>query len=327
LVHALGVLAALALSAGNPASPPDLRLPGNARPVRQAIELSIDPSLETFSGSVAIELEIQEPSSVLWLNATGLEAVDQCVALKGSQEAGLAAYLREHVTELTAGRKEARELLTGDTHVYGLAAEKEQFVHGEAFQSGVDVVVTVTDPDGSTVGAFDSSARGPEYLHFETNKAGLYRISVTPFEDEEGEYSVRILRQEPLADTPEGKVDQMMAPYGAETPGGVVAVVRGGEIDFSAGYGLANVEYGVPNSISTPYYTVFLEDEELMIGHRRHGEFALSPREEDVFASREWYIGKVKFDRDEGGNIRSMRMGGGRVRALRFERVDSPSER
>ena len=101
-----------------------------------------------------------------------------------------------------------------------------------------------------------STARpeGPSISSLRPQKAGLYRISVAPFEKEQGEYTVRILRQEPLAATPEGKVDQMMAPYRADTPGGVVAVVRGGKIDFSAAYGLANVEYNVPNSTSTPYH-------------------------------------------------------------------------
>ena len=174
--------------------------------------------------------------------------------LFAASEPGETAADRDNMTKLPADKKETRELLTGDTHVYGLTVEKDQFVFGEAFQSSVDVVVTVTDPDGDQVGAFDSPARGPEYFQFETEKPGLYRISVTPFEDEEGDYFIRLLRQEPLADTPEGKVDQMMAPYGVDTPGGVVAVVRGGEIEFSAGYGLANVEYGVPNSKSTPYH-------------------------------------------------------------------------
>ena len=168
---------------------------------------------------------------------------------------GLCPASSEDLTQLSsAGRQETRELKTGDTHVFGLAATKGQFVLGEAFQRSVDVAVTVTDPGGEPVGTFDGPARGPEHFQFETGKAGLYRISVAPFEKQQGEYSVRILRQEPLADTPAGKVDQMMAPYRADTPGGVVAVVRGGEIEFSAAYGLANVEYGVPNTKATPYH-------------------------------------------------------------------------
>ena len=160
----------------------------------------------------------------------------------------------DDVTDLAVDRKETRELKTGEAHSFKFLVEKDQFVLGEAFQSSVDVVVTVNNPEGERVGEFDITARGPDYFQFDSDSAGSYQISVTPFEDEQGEYSIRILRQEPKADTPEGKVDQLMASFGDDTPGGVVAVVRGGEIVFGSGYGLANAEYGVPNSISTPYH-------------------------------------------------------------------------
>ncbi len=93
---------------------------------------------------------------------------------------GLCTASSEDLTQLSAGRPETRELRTGDTHLYGLAAEKGQFVLASAFQRSVDVVVTVTDPDGKPVGTFDGPARGPEYFQLETQKAGLYRISVAP---------------------------------------------------------------------------------------------------------------------------------------------------
>ena len=70
------------------------------------------------------------------------------------------------------------------------------------------------------------------------------------------------------------------------------------------------------------FYAVSLEGEKLIIGHRRHGDFALVPKEKDVFASGEWWIGRVKFERDPDGNIRSLSMSNGRVRNLRFERVE-----
>jgi cytosol alanyl aminopeptidase len=69
----LAALAALALVAD---AAPTLRLPGNVRPVRQAIDLSLDPGRESFSGSVAIELELAEPIPVLWLNAVALQIQD-----------------------------------------------------------------------------------------------------------------------------------------------------------------------------------------------------------------------------------------------------------
>ena len=69
----LAALAALALSTD---AAPTLRLPGSVRPVRQAIDLSLDPGRESFSGSVAIELELAEPVRVLWLNAVGLRILE-----------------------------------------------------------------------------------------------------------------------------------------------------------------------------------------------------------------------------------------------------------
>lgn len=69
---------------------------------------------------------------------------------------------------------------------------------------------------------------------------------------------VVLLAASPCAaqDTPALKaaVDSLMTAYGADSPGGVVAVVRSGEIVFAEGYGLANVEHDIPNTPSTPYH-------------------------------------------------------------------------
>ena len=59
-----------------PPPAPALRLPPLARPVRQDLELWLDPHAATFRGRVGIDLEILEPTRVLWVNATDL-AVDQ----------------------------------------------------------------------------------------------------------------------------------------------------------------------------------------------------------------------------------------------------------
>ncbi len=73
MLPVLAVLALLAPPGGDPQAPPALRLPGTARPVKQAVELTVDPGLETYSGTVEVDLEVGEPTSVLWLNATGLK--------------------------------------------------------------------------------------------------------------------------------------------------------------------------------------------------------------------------------------------------------------
>jgi alanyl aminopeptidase len=52
-------------------APPDLKLPELAAPIRNDVELTIDPSRETFAGRIETNLEVLKPTTVLWLN--GLE--------------------------------------------------------------------------------------------------------------------------------------------------------------------------------------------------------------------------------------------------------------
>ncbi|HVO13373.1 MAG TPA: M1 family metallopeptidase [Vicinamibacteria bacterium] len=74
------MLAALALSAAllaAPAapdlSPPRLRLPAGVRPLRQSVELVLDPDAEPYTGTVEIELEVVQQTPVVWVNAEGLQ--------------------------------------------------------------------------------------------------------------------------------------------------------------------------------------------------------------------------------------------------------------
>lgn len=53
--------------------PPEVRLPAGPRPTRAALELTVDPREETFSGRAAIDVELPEATSFIWLNATELE--------------------------------------------------------------------------------------------------------------------------------------------------------------------------------------------------------------------------------------------------------------
>jgi alanyl aminopeptidase len=54
-------------------TPPPLRLPGGARPLRYDVELTLDPASEDFAGTIGIELELAAPTRVLWLNADEIE--------------------------------------------------------------------------------------------------------------------------------------------------------------------------------------------------------------------------------------------------------------
>ena len=53
--------------------PPALRLPGDVRPERYALDLTIVPERDVVPGVVTIEASIVRPTRVVWLNATDLE--------------------------------------------------------------------------------------------------------------------------------------------------------------------------------------------------------------------------------------------------------------
>src|SRR6266446_8334572 len=49
--------------------PPQLPLPTFAAPVRYSVNLTVIPDKDTFTGTVDIDLNYKEASSILWLNA------------------------------------------------------------------------------------------------------------------------------------------------------------------------------------------------------------------------------------------------------------------
>jgi CubicO group peptidase (beta-lactamase class C family) len=156
---------------------------------------------------------------------------------------------------LARGRTVEAELAHGDTSRYTVLLRSRQFVYGDADQRTVDVVVTIFGPDGRRLDAFDGPARGAEPFQFHSAEAGSYRIEVTPFEQGTGRYAITLRRIEPQATSHEGRVDQIMAPWtGTDRPGGVIAVTRGGAIVFARGYGMANLEDGLPNTPATIFH-------------------------------------------------------------------------
>ena len=155
-------------------------------------------------------------------------------------------------TLVSAGGVYADSLGPQDTHAYTMELEADYFVTGSVEQITVDVVVTIKDAAGEDVATFDSPARGPERFQFTTETPGVYRFEVSPFEEETGRYELELIRVEPEATTPEGKVDQLMSAYsGDDTPGVVAAFVRDGEVEFARAYGMANLTHGIPMTVDT----------------------------------------------------------------------------
>jgi CubicO group peptidase (beta-lactamase class C family) len=148
-----------------------------------------------------------------------------------------------------------RATLAGDGGLkYELNLPKNHFVAGRVDQDGADATVTITAPGGRRVQRAARVGRGgPETFAFATDSAGRYLIEVTPATaGKGGAVRVQLTRSEPVATTPEGKVDQAAAQLYKDTPGAVVGVVKGGKLTFVKGYGAADLTYGMPFTPETP---------------------------------------------------------------------------
>ncbi len=77
-------------AAGAGSEPPKLRLPGTARPIGYAVDLAIDPSKETFRGSVDIAIRLGEETDLLWLHGADL-TIEKATASAGGRSVGVKA--------------------------------------------------------------------------------------------------------------------------------------------------------------------------------------------------------------------------------------------
>jgi len=143
------------------------------------------------------------------------------------------------------------ELETPDTFLFDF--EADTYINGVCNQITVDVVVTLYDSAGLTLGNFDGPGVGPEEFYFEITEAGKYKLEIAPFEKKTGAYTLELKVVEPVATDPAKRADQLMYFYsGADVPGGVIGVIRNGELIFSKAYGMANLTHGVPYKVGTP---------------------------------------------------------------------------
>ena len=160
----------------------------------------------------------------------------------------------QEASRLQVGTPVRATLAADGTLRYELNLPKSHFVAGRVNQDGVDATVTITGPAGRRVQRAARVGRGgPESFAFATDTAGRYLIEVTPATaGKGGAVRVQLTRSEPVATTPEGKVDQAAAQLYKDTPGAVVGVIKGGKLAFVKGYGAADLTYGMPFTAETP---------------------------------------------------------------------------
>ncbi|MDF2774522.1 MAG: serine hydrolase, partial [Geminicoccaceae bacterium] len=167
---------------------------------------------------------------------------------------GAGGVRAQEASRLQVGTPVRATLAAGSTLRYELNLPKSRFVAGRVDQDGVDATVTITGPAGRRVQRAARVGRGgPEAFAFATDSAGRYVIEVTPATaGKSGAVRVQLTRSEPVATTPEGKVDQAAAQLYKDTPGAVVGVIKGGKLSFVKAYGAADLTYGMPFTPETP---------------------------------------------------------------------------
>lgn len=160
----------------------------------------------------------------------------------------------QQASRLQVGTPVRATLAAADTLRYELNLPSSHFVAGRVEQDGVDATVTITGPSGKLVLRAARVGRGgPESFAFATDTAGRYVIAVAPAAaGKGGALRVQLTRSEPVATTPEGKVDQAAAQLYKDTPGAVVGVIKGGKLVFVKGYGAADLTHGIPFTPETP---------------------------------------------------------------------------
>lgn len=164
-----------------------------------------------------------------------------------------ASSLGAQSVPLTPGRTIQGSLAKGDTARYQVDLEANALARLTVDQLSVDVRVRVLNARGQVVQGASGEVRGQEHLQFESTDPGSFQVQVIPVGETGGDYTITLVRREPLATDPRRLVDQLLAPWDRTNgPGVVVSVWRGGRTLFAKAYGMADLTFGVPFTVNTP---------------------------------------------------------------------------
>ena len=161
--------------------------------------------------------------------------------------------------ELLQGKTTSTEIAPKEQHKYVVNLEKNQFAFFKLMQEGVDVKITTYTPQGKKIAEFDSpnGQNGAELFAIKSVEKGKYVVEVSPLEENEskGKYTISLKLVKPKAVTLGDQVDEIFASWDSkDSPGAAVAVVQNGAIVYKKAYGMANLEYDIPNSPSTVFH-------------------------------------------------------------------------
>src|SRR5262245_8174240 len=126
----------------------------------------------------------------LWLGASWHTLLAQAGAAPKAQA-------DQDARPLVVGQSIERKLASGQSHLYKITLAAGQYLNAVVEQSGIDVVVTLFDPDGKRLIEIDSprGAQGLEPVLWIVETGGDYRLTVRPLEKDAaaGRYEIKII--------------------------------------------------------------------------------------------------------------------------------------
>jgi CubicO group peptidase (beta-lactamase class C family) len=154
---------------------------------------------------------------------------------------------------LAVGRAVRATLARGDTARYRIDADSGFIIRLSVDQVSADARVRVLGPNGTGLRNVNASRRGSERVQLEAIAKGTHQVQVIPVDSATGEHVITLLALEPLSTDPKKLVDQLLAPWDRrDAPGAAVAVWRGGRTLLAKAYGMANLAYDIPFTVTTP---------------------------------------------------------------------------
>lgn len=156
-------------------------------------------------------------------------------------------------TPLAVGRPVRATIARGDTARYHVAVDSAFIIRVAVDQVSANTIVRVLGPRRNVLRTVNGSPRGTERLQLEIIEKGDYQLQVILADSAAGEYVVTLVAREALSADPKTLADQLLAPWDRrDGPGAAVAVWRGGRTLFAKGYGMANLAYDIPFTVTTP---------------------------------------------------------------------------
>jgi len=163
--------------------------------------------------------------------------------------------LVEDGSDITLQKNAADELKKSEADTFRVELTGNAFISGYANQLTADVEIHILNPAKKETNSYDDSGRGHDNFFFMANEAGTWYIVIKPYEANEGKYELHLTGAETLGADPTKRADQIakaMIPAGG--PGASVAVTQNDRVIYSKGFGLANLEYNIPNTPQTIFH-------------------------------------------------------------------------